>query len=121
MDRHYGLQYVPFLPTHRLLLTKPGRDNHPWVGQVPDHKGLWLSGGYTGHGMPNTTLCASAVVKMLLDEEAGQDLTAIQTKMVQSGDIPSSYLLTKERIEKARTLLTVYQQDTQGIHMNGVV
>lgn len=97
------------------------RDNHPWVGQVPNHKGLWISGGYTGHGMPNTTLCASAVVKMLLDEEAGQDLTAIQTTMVQSGDIPSSYLLTKERIEKARRLLTVYQQDTQGIHMNGVV
>lgn len=71
--------------------------------------------------MPNTTLCGAAVVEMLLGEEAGQDLGVLQTQMVRSGDIPSSYILTKERIEKARTLLTVQQQDTQGVHMNGVV
>lgn len=71
--------------------------------------------------MPNTTLCGAAVVEMLLGAEAGQDLNVLQTKMIQSGDIPSSYILTKGRIEKARTLLTVHQQDTQGVHMNGVV
>jgi hypothetical protein len=71
--------------------------------------------------MPNTTLCGKAVVDMLLGEEAGQDVTTLQTQMVQSGDIPSSYLLTKERIERARTFLTVQQQDEQGVHMNGVV
>lgn len=71
--------------------------------------------------MPNTTLCGKAVVDMLLGEEAGQELSALQTQLVQSGDIPSSYILSKERIERARTLLTVQQQDTQGIHMNGVV
>ncbi|KAJ4347779.1 hypothetical protein N0V95_005125 [Ascochyta clinopodiicola] len=97
------------------------RDDHPWVGKVPDREGLWLSGGYTGHGMPNTTLCGKAVVDMLLGEEAGQDLGVLQSRMVQSGDIPSSYILTKERIERARTFLTVQQQDEQGVHMNGVV
>lgn len=71
--------------------------------------------------MPNTTLCGKAIVDMLLGEEAGQDLGALQAQMVQSGDIPSSYLLTKERIERARTYLTVEQQDKQGVHMNGVV
>lgn len=71
--------------------------------------------------MPNTTLCGKAVVDMLLGEEAGQELGALQSQMVQSGEIPSSYLLTKERIERARTFLTVQQQDEQDVHMNGVV
>lgn len=59
---------------------------------------------------------------MLLGEEAGLELGALQSQMVQSGDIPSSYLLTQERIERARTFLTVQQQDEQGVHhMSGVV
>lgn len=71
--------------------------------------------------MPNTTLCGKAVVDMLLGEEAGQELGVLQSQMVRSGDLPSSYLLTKERIARARTFLTVQQQDEQGVHMNGVV
>lgn len=58
---------------------------------------------------------------MLLGEEAGQDLGALQAQMVQSGDIPSSYVLTKERIERARTFLTVQEQDEQGVRMNAMV
>ncbi|KAL6711533.1 hypothetical protein ACN47E_004467 [Coniothyrium glycines] len=96
------------------------RDDHPWVGAVPDQKGLWLCGGYTGHGMPNGTLCGKAVVDMVLGEEE-KELSALQEEMVQKGDIPRSYLLSKERIARARTLLTVQQQDDQGIHMIGVV
>lgn len=89
---------------------------------MPDREGLWLSGGYTGHGMPNTSLCGKAVVDMLLGEESGQELGMLQAQLVQSGDIPSSYILTKERIERARTsFLTVQQQDERGIHMNGIV
>jgi hypothetical protein len=72
--------------------------------------------------MPNTTLCGKAVVDMLLAEEAGHDLSTVQAQMVQKGDMPSSYILTKERIERARTaFLTVQQQDERGVHMNGVV
>ena len=26
------------------------RDGHPWVGGVPGKQGLWVCGGYTGHG-----------------------------------------------------------------------
>lgn len=71
--------------------------------------------------MPNTTLCGKAVVDMLLGEEAGHELGTLQAQMVRNGDIPSSYLLTKERVERARTFLTVQQQDEQGVHMNGVL
>ncbi|USP77783.1 fad dependent oxidoreductase [Curvularia clavata] len=97
------------------------RDDHPWVGKVPDRDGLWLCGGYTGHGMPNGTLCGKVVVDMLLAEIDGQELGAVQTEMVQKGHIPKSYILTKERIEKARKMLTVQQQDEQGVHMNGIL
>ncbi|KAF2114062.1 FAD dependent oxidoreductase [Lophiotrema nucula] len=98
------------------------RDDHPWVGKVPDREGLWLSGGYTGHGMPNGTLCGKAVVDMVLAEEAGEELSAFQAKMVKDGDLPESYILSKERIQNARAkFLTVAEQDAKGVHMNGVV
>jgi glycine/D-amino acid oxidase-like deaminating enzyme len=97
------------------------RDDHPWVGKVPDHEGLWLCGGYTGHGMPNGTLCGKAVVDMVLGEMEGNDLGIVQREMVEQGGIPSTYVISKERIEKARGMMTVAQQDERGVHMNGVV
>ncbi|KAF1943305.1 FAD dependent oxidoreductase [Clathrospora elynae] len=97
------------------------RDNHPWVGKVPEKDGMWLCGGYTGHGMPNGTLCGKAVVDMVLGEYEGKELDAVQTRMVEKGDIPKSYVLTKERVKRARKMMTVQQQDEQGVHMNGVV
>jgi glycine/D-amino acid oxidase-like deaminating enzyme len=98
------------------------RDDHPWVGKVPEKEGLWLCGGYTGHGMPNGTLCGKAVVDMLLAELEGRDFADVQESMVQKGDIPRSYLLSTERIERARAGLTVEQQDQKGLRMpDGVV
>ncbi|KAF2714472.1 FAD dependent oxidoreductase [Pleomassaria siparia CBS 279.74] len=91
------------------------RDNHPWVGKVPDQEGLWLAGGYTGHGMPNGTLCGKAVVDLVLADEAGDDVLALQEKMVKDGDIPQSYIITKERIAKARLSPTVAVQDREGL------
>ncbi len=80
------------------------RDDHPWVGKVPDRQGLWLCGGYTGHGMPNGTLCGKAVVEMMLGEEEGQELDALHERMVKEGDIPANYIITKERIDRARAI-----------------
>lgn len=91
------------------------RDNHPWVGKVPDKQGLWLAGGYTGHGMPNGTLCGKAVVDMVLADEAGEDVLALQQTMVKEGDIPESYIITKERIAKARMWPTVAVQEREGV------
>lgn len=87
------------------------RDNHPWVGKVPEKEGLWIAGGYTGHGMPNGTLCGKAVVDMLLGEEAGEDVIVLQQNMVKNGEIPSSYLITPERLAKARSVPTVAVQE----------
>jgi glycine/D-amino acid oxidase-like deaminating enzyme len=98
------------------------RDDHPWVGKVPDKEGLWLCGGYTGHGMPNGTLCGKAVVDMVLADLEGKPHVDVVENMVKQGDLPRSYVLSKERIEKARGMLTVEQQDEKGLHKpTGVV
>lgn len=98
------------------------RDDHPWVGKVPDKEGLWLCAGYTGHGMPNGTLCGKAVVHMVLGELEGKACEALAEQLVSKGNLPRSYVLTKERVERARRMLTVQQQDERGVvHMHGVV
>lgn len=110
------------------------RDNVPWVGKVPvsvdiaadevvvkSHKGLWLCGGYTGHGMPNASLCGKAVAEMVLAEEEG-DANSSQThetlceKLVKEGDLPQSYLITAERLRKASGLPSVAEQEGEGAH-----
>ncbi|KAL1862271.1 hypothetical protein Plec18170_001096 [Paecilomyces lecythidis] len=98
------------------------RDNMPWVGKVPrwqgstwsfDREGLWLAGGYSGHGMPNATLCGKAIVEMILSEDTQGSLAyeAVCESLVTSKDLPSSYLITKRRLQAAMNLPTVAQQD----------
>lgn len=97
------------------------RDNHPWVGKVPGIRNLWLCGGYTGHGMPNGTLCGAALAKMVLSEGEGEEYESLVQEMVEQGEIPQSYLITEERIKKAREWPTVAVQDREGMHMTPVV
>merc|ERR1711881_15838 len=87
------------------------RDSAPWVGQLPGESGLWVCAGYTGHGMPNATLCAKAVVDMLLESETGGDLAALQVQMVKDGRIPQNYVLTEKRLREALGLPTVQTQE----------
>lgn len=93
------------------------RDNMPWVGQVPgqQNKGLWLCGGYTGHGMPNATLCSKALVDMVLNEEDGKDYEETCRRLVEANDLPESYVLTEERFRKAGELPSVAEQDREGL------
>ncbi|OCL08472.1 FAD dependent oxidoreductase-like protein [Glonium stellatum] len=90
------------------------RDNHPWVGGVPDRAGLWLCGGYTGHGMPNGTLCGKAVVQMALAELDSEDVRLVEERLVRDGEMPKSYLISQERMERARNLPTVEVADRDG-------
>jgi glycine/D-amino acid oxidase-like deaminating enzyme len=90
------------------------RDGNPWVGPVPESmggdvgsagdRGLWICAGYTGHGMPQAALCAKAVV----DTMAGASIEDV--------DLPSAFVLSEERIERARRSLDeVRVADTKGI------
>lgn len=87
------------------------RDDHPWVGKVPEKEGLWLCGGYTGHGMPNGTLCGRAIAKLVLENLDGQELQNVQAEMVEKNELPASYLITNDRIAKARTMPIVERQN----------
>jgi len=79
------------------------RDGRPWVGEVPKElgggKGLWMCAGFTGHGMPNASLCAKAVV----NEMMGQQL--------HDKDLPKEFHVSLERIEMARTFVEVSLAD----------
>lgn len=91
------------------------RDGWPWVGPVPETAGggdgLWLCGGYSGGGMPNAALCAKAVVDMMVNDHGEGREGASQV------DLPPEYLLTEDRLEKARTCETVAEADKRGAFM----
>lgn len=103
------------------------RDNVPWVGKVPVsteadgdipfHAGLWMCGGYTGHGMPNATLCGRAVVEMVLAEEEGKvSHEGVCERLVDGGDLPRSYLISEERVKKACGMPSVLEQEEMGMN-----
>lgn len=73
------------------------RDSGPWVGCVPGTPvsgggGLWISAGYTGHGMPVAPRCGIAVAEMILGKKEG----GVQ--------VPKQWLASEERVERARRM-----------------
>jgi hypothetical protein len=90
------------------------RDGCPWVGAMPDMpRGVWVCGGYTGHGMPNATLCAKAVVRMIMADERGEREGVVE-QLVRSGELPASYVVSEERIRRAMGMMGVQAQDKIG-------
>ena len=86
------------------------RDSHPWVGEVPGRTGVWIAGGYSGHGMPNGTLCGRAAVEMILGRESGAPGEYVEERLVTKGEIPRGYLVNEKRIEKCKGLPSVKEQ-----------
>jgi glycine/D-amino acid oxidase-like deaminating enzyme len=91
------------------------RDGWPWVGPVPETagggEGLWLCAAYTGSGMPNATLCAKAAVDLIISGHKDGD------KVAGNVDLPPEYLLTEDRLKKARTCETIAEADKRGAFM----
>lgn len=65
--------------------------------------------------MPNATLSGKAVVDMMLADIAGADIVDCQEELVRTGNLPRSYLITKERIENCKKMMTVKEQDQEGL------
>ena len=63
--------------------------------------------------MPNATLCGKAVVEMLLGEDSGAPADYVEDKLVRTGNLPESYLITEERIERCRHILSVREQEEE--------
>lgn len=77
-------------------------DSSPWVGRVPgtlvsgpnadtDTDRLWISAGYTGHGMPVAARCGIAVAETILGKES-------------SVQLPKQWVPSEERVERARRM-----------------
>jgi glycine/D-amino acid oxidase-like deaminating enzyme len=80
------------------------RDGHPWVGGVPNKEGLWVCAGYTGHGMPNTSLCGRHVAGLIDAAIKGEDWREVERTSVREGAIPECFVVSAERMEAARRL-----------------
>ena len=82
------------------------RDRDPWVGAVPASagggEGLFVCGGYTGHGMPAAPLCAREVVRIIAGER-------------EESSMPASFNVSDERLERARRESEVHMYDGLGI------
>jgi len=99
------------------------RDGNPWAGGVPGRNGVWVCAGYTGHGdvgppplilntlrpltqsgMPNAPLAATHVAALTAAAVGGKDWRVVEREAVSSGNIPSAYVLTRERMCRAREM-----------------
>ena len=100
------------------------RDEHPWVGQVPDKPNLFVSAGFTGHGMPNTWLCGKAVAEMVQRSFFVTSLRAAddhRQRFIPMQDVldtaasrfgvPKAYLVTEKRLQEAMELEDVAAVD----------
>lgn len=127
-----NLSNNPHTPSQPLIashiwtgITGYSKDNAPWVGRVPAdpvgttwHTDLWLCGGYTGHGMPNATLCGKALATMISAEIAGENHEDVSSRLVRAGDLPRQYLITAQRLSDASRLPSVAAQEAESERMH---
>ena len=66
---------------------------------------------HSGHGMPNATLCGKAVVEMVLGDESGAPHEYVTERLVRTGNLPQGYVITKDRIDRCKSLESVIVQD----------
>jgi len=77
------------------------RDERPWIGPVPNKPGVFLSAGYTGHGMPNTWLCGKAAAIMVRLSLLPSDHASVVDMAAMVTGLPKAYRLTEERMRRA--------------------
>jgi len=80
------------------------RDDLPWVGPVPEHQGVFLAAGFTGHGMPNTWHSGKAVAEMISRSLQGQSSEEGVARAQQVTGLPKAYQVSLERIKKAMSI-----------------
>lgn len=81
------------------------RDGRPWCGEVPTGmgggEGLFVCAGFTGHGMPTTSLSAKYVADLMM----GKQSSAVK--------LPEEYIVSQSRAAIARTYTEVVMVDLQ--------
>ena len=61
--------------------------------------------------MPNGTLCGKAIVEMVLGAESDGPYEYVTERLIDSGNLPQAYVITKERMERCKALDSVQAQD----------
>lgn len=87
------------------------RDERPWVGAVPGMTNVFMSAGYTGHGMPNTWLCGKTVARMAAASFLNENQELLLETAANETGLPFSYRLTEERMQRAMEVEDVQIRD----------
>lgn len=75
-------------------------DRIPRIGAIPDRPGMFVMGGFTGHGMPQIFLCAKGMAEMIL---SGKEFREV--------GIPRIFQESKERLlDKRNRVLEMYEK-----------
>ena len=64
--------------------------------------------------MPNGSLCGKALVEMILGEESGAPPEYVSERLVRTGNLPQAYLITRERMDRAKAMDSVTAQEEAG-------
>ncbi|KIW24208.1 uncharacterized protein PV07_09936 [Cladophialophora immunda] len=73
-------------------------DLMPWVGEVPGKPGIFVSAGFTGHGMPRILGCSVAVASLVRGD----------AKHLSQTGLPAPYWITKDRLGSKRNIAREY-------------
>lgn len=74
------------------------KDHSPWVGAMPGRRGVWVSAGYTGHGMPNAPGCGRHVARLVAAALDGHDWRERQRVAIEKGEILEEFVLSEARL-----------------------
>ena len=78
------------------------RDRSPWVGGVLAINGVWVCGGYSGHGMPLVSGCGAHIAELTVRNLEDGDWSTLENRNNEAGKLPRGYEISEERIVKAR-------------------
>lgn len=85
----------------------------PLVGALPTRsEGIFLSAGFTGHGMPRIPGCSAAIVKLALAHVEGREQEAARVEF--ENVLPEPYLLTQKRLDSEENLILGYMGQQKG-------
>src|SRR6478735_7664831 len=90
-SKSYNLVVLMLTAADIKLVMGYSSDRLPRVGPIPGRPGMFIMGGFTGHGMPQIYLCGQAMAKVLL-----KDASFKQTSL------PRLFKETQARLEDPR-------------------
>ncbi|KAK5046603.1 hypothetical protein LTR84_007364 [Exophiala bonariae] len=70
----------------------------PWVGEMPGKPGLFVTAGFTGHGMPRVLGCSEAVAALVRGDVASLHETSV----------PQPYWITEDRLNVQKSVVKDY-------------